>query len=79
MTLAAHRTCVITTVALVHIVAAGAGGVQAVDHVGGVNVGESLRRHNLEIDTPGAAEMILKVPLPALPNMNEGDLVSSGI
>ena len=79
MTLAAHRTCVITPVALIHVVAAGAGGVQAVDHVGGVNVWEPLRRHNLEIDTPGAAEMILKVPLPALPDMNEGDLMSSEI
>ena len=79
MSLAAHRTCVITPMALVHVVAAGAGGVQAMDHIGGVNVGEPLRRNNLEIDTPGAAEMILKVPLPALPDMNEGDLVSSGI
>lgn len=79
MTLAAHGTSVVTPVALVHVVAAGAGGVQAMDHVGGVNIGEPLRRYNLEINTPGAAEMILKVPLPALPDMNEGDLVSSEI
>ena len=79
MSLAAHGACVITPVALIHVVAAGAGGVQAMDHVGGVNVWEPLRGHNLEIDTPGAAEMILKVPLPALSDMNEGDLMSSEI
>ena len=79
MALAAHGTRGVTPVALVHVVPAGAGGVEAVDHVAGVNVGEPLGGHNLEVDTPRAAEMILEVPLTSFPNMNEGDLVSSEI
>lgn len=79
MALAAHGTGVVTSVALVHIVSAGAGGVKAVDDVGDVNVGEPLGGHDLETDSPGAAEMVLKVPLPSLTDVNVGDLVSAAI
>ena len=79
MALAAHGAGVVTSVALVHIVTAGAGGVEAVNDVGDVNVGEPLGGHDLEADSPRAAEMVLKVPFPSLTDMDVGDLVSASI
>ena len=79
MTLAAYGTGGVAPVTLVHIVPAGARGVEAVDHISGVNVGEPLRGHDLEVDPLGAAKMILEVPLATLTDMNEGDLVSAAI
>lgn len=79
MSLAAHGTRGVAAVTLVHVVTAGARGVEAVDDVGGVNVGEPLRRHDLEVDPLRTAEMILEVPLSSLADMNEGDLVGTAI
>ena len=59
MSLATHGAGVVTPVALVHVVTAGAGGVEAVDDVGDVNVGKPLGGHDLETDSPGAAKMVL--------------------
>ena len=56
---AAHRAGVVTPVALVHVVTAGAGGVEAVDDVGDVNVGKPLGGNDLEADSPRAAEVVL--------------------
>ena len=79
MSLAAHGTGGVAPMTLVHVVPAGARGVEAVDDIGGVNVGKPLRGHDLEVDPLGAAEMILKVSLASLTDMNEGDLVSPAI
>ena len=59
MSLAAHGAGIVAPVTLVHIVSAGAGGIEAVDDISDINVGKPLGGHNLEADSPGAAEMIL--------------------
>ena len=59
VSLAAVRTRYRAPVSLVHVVPAGAGGVEAVDDVAGVDVREPLGGQDLEVDTAGASQVIL--------------------
>jgi len=46
---------------IINMVSAGAGGVETMDHVAGVNVRESLRGQDLNIDSVRASQMILEI------------------
>lgn len=70
MSLASDWTGCVAAVLLVNVFPAGAGGVQAVDHVAGVNVRQSLARDDLDVDSTGASEMVLQIALAAFTNMN---------
>ena len=55
---------------LINVVSACAGRVQTMNHVAGVDVGQSLGRDDLDVDPIGAAEMVLKVPLASFSYMD---------
>ena len=59
VSLAADRTRHGAPVTLVHVVPAGAGGVEAVDDVAGVDVREPLGGQDLEVDTARSSQVIL--------------------
>ena len=59
MTLAADWTGHGAPVTLVDVVSAGAGGVEAVDDVAGVDVREPLGGQDLEVDTARSSQVIL--------------------
>ena len=75
MSLAADWTGHGAPVTLVHVVPAGAGGVETVDDVAGVDVREPLGGQDLEVDTAGPPQVILEVPLPALANVDVSNFV----
>ena len=46
------------------------------DHVAGIDVRESLRGQDLNIDSVRASQMILEITFSTLSNMNVGNLLS---
>jgi len=74
--LTTNRTGDVASVFIINIVSAGAGGVETMDHVAGVNVRESLRGQDLNIDSVRASQMILEITFSTLSNMNVGNLLS---
>lgn len=71
-----NRTGDVASVFIINIISAGAGGVETMDHVAGVNVRESLRGQDLNIDSVRASQMILEITFSTLSNMNVGNLLS---
>ena len=76
MSLTTNRTGDVASVFIINIISAGAGGVETMDHVAGVNVRESLRGQDLNIDPVRASQMILEITFSTLSNMNVGNLLS---
>ena len=71
----ARRTGLGTPVRLVQHISAGARGIQAVDQVGGINVGQGLGGENL--DPAGSLEMSHQISLSSFTTEDIGDLGSS--
>ena len=76
MSLTTNRTGDVASMFIINMVSAGAGGVETMDHVAGIDVRESLRGQDLNIDSVRASQMILEITFSTLSNMNVGNLLS---